>query len=131
MRFIFCGLVVMTACTEKQVVDSTALATPAARVQAFCELTLCPTRPEDVLFQGVEDQLRAVAKVSATDVAQWGRGCVPSRSDVRPAWFGELTKGAATPGWLPTTAPDTVRCGDQARVIHVKERLVIITATRR
>jgi hypothetical protein len=128
MRFIFCGLVVMTACTEKQVVDSTALATPAARVQAFCELTLCPTRPEDVLFRGVEDQLRAVAKVAEGDVALWGRGCVPSRSDVRPSWFVDLTK--AQPGWVPTTAPDTVRCGDQARVIHVKERLVIITATR-
>jgi hypothetical protein len=99
--------------------------TAAQRTRAFCALTMCPTTPEDVLFQVVGSELRAVLRLPAPDVAAWARHCTPASLEVRPSWFGSLTKGS---GWVPTTAPDRVRCGSQSRVIHVKDRLVVLTA---
>lgn len=132
-----------TACTEKSRstdTRSTSLPTAKERVAFFCDYVLCPTRPDDAAFHlvyrdnsrgfipGPDDaDIHAVLKVPAADIARWSKGCEPAGVEARPAWLKEVLKGT---GWTPTTAPDTVRCGQQTRVIHVKDGLVILTDER-
>lgn len=125
------------ACASKSFdTRSTSLPTAKARVAFLCEATLCPSTPDDAAFHVVHQEgligagtmsIHAVVKVPAADLARWSKGCAPGGAEARPAWLPEVLKGT---GWTPRTAPDTVRCGAQLRVIHVKEGLVIVTDER-
>jgi len=133
----------LAGCAEKsRTTDtrSTSLPTAKERVAFFCDYVLCPTRPDDAAFHlvyqdnsrglvpGPDDAtIHAVLKVPVADIAQWSKSCVPGGADARPPWLAEVLKGT---GWVPKTAPDFVRCGNQLRVIHVKDGLVIFTDER-
>lgn len=90
---------------------------------------MCPSTPEDAAFHVVlrgpgDGAVHAVVKVRAEDVPRWSMGCERLRVDARPAWLDEVLAGT---GWSPKTPPDTLRCGREERVVHVKERLIIRT----
>lgn len=125
-----------TGCPEKSSADtrSTALATAAQRVGFLCERLLCPTTPEDAAFHVVvhdtsgflagpsDATVVAVVKVRPEDIPRWSMGCTPKRLEAKPAWLEGLL---AERGWRPSTIPDTVLCGRERRVLHVKEGLVV------
>jgi hypothetical protein len=127
----------LSACPDRSFdTRSTTLPTAKARVAVLCEAVLCPSTPEDAafhirheeaLFGAGSTKVHAVVKVPAADVARWAKGCSPGGAEVRPPWLVKLLQGT---GWAPRTAPDTLKCGAQSRVIHVKEGLVILTDER-
>lgn len=129
--------VVCAGCTSRSFdTRSTTLPTAKERVAFLCEAVMCPSTPEDTSFHITHEEgligagsmkVHAVIKLPAADVARWSKGCSPGGAEARPPWLSELLKGT---GWSPKTAPDTVRCGAQSRVIHVKEALVILTDER-
>lgn len=136
LRFVL-GCLALSACSNRSFdTRSTTLPTAKERVAFLCEVVLCPSMPEDTSFHVRHEEglvgagsmtVHAVIKVPAADVARWSKGCSPGGAEARPAWLAELLKGT---GWSPKTAPDTLRCGAQSRVIHVKEGLVILTDER-
>lgn len=136
LRFVLACLA-LSACTNRSFdTRSTTLPTAKERVAFLCEVVLCPSMPEDTAFHVRHEEglvgagsmtVHAVIKVPAADVARWSKGCSPGGAEARPPWLAELLKGT---GWSPKTAPDTLRCGAQSRVIHVKEGLVILTDER-
>lgn len=112
---------------------STSLATAARRVGFLCEYLLCPTTPEDAAFHVVfhddpgflagrsDADIVAVVKVRPEDVPRWSMGCTAKRLEARPPWLEGLL---AERGWRPSTIPDTVQCGAERRVLHVREGLI-------
>ncbi|MEW5737967.1 MAG: hypothetical protein AB1938_03520 [Myxococcota bacterium] len=128
----------VASCTSRSFdTRSATLSTAKDRVAFFCAAVMCPSRPDDVAFHIVHEEalfgpgdttVHAVVKLPAADLAKWSKGCESAGVDARPAWLQEVLQGT---GWKPTTAPDTVRCGQQTRVIHVKDGLVILTDERR
>ena len=136
LRFVLVCLA-LSACSNRSFdTRSTTLPSAKERVAFLCEVVLCPSMPEDTAFHVRHEEglvgagsmtVHAVIKVPAADVARWSKGCSPGGAEARPPWLAELLKGT---GWSPKTAPDTLRCGAQSRVIHVKEGLVILTDER-
>lgn len=136
MRRALALALLLTGCPEKSRstdTRSTALATAAQRVGFLCEYLLCPTTPEDAAFHVVfhdnsgflagpsDADIVAVVKVKPEDIPRWSMGCASKRLEAKPAWLEGLL---AERGWKPTTIPDTVQCGAERRVLHVKEGLV-------
>lgn len=68
-----------------------------------------------------------VVKVKPDDVAQWARGCERVQLPVRPSWADSVLMG--NPEFAVNTKPDTVRCGREERVIHVKEGVIFRSIT--
>lgn len=136
-RIVVLFALALAACSNRSFdTRSTRLPTAKARVAFLCEAVICPSTPEDTSFHITHEEglvgagsmkVHAVIKVPVVDVARWSKGCSPGGAEARPAWLAELLKGT---GWVPKTAPDTLHCGAQTRVIHVKEGLVILTDER-
>jgi hypothetical protein len=102
---------------------SASLASAKDRVDHLCTVTLCPTQPQDAAWEVVSaTELRAVVKVSPDDTDRWSRGCIDRRFDARPPW---LPKVLAERGWKATSIPDSVQCGAERRLLHVKDGLVV------
>lgn len=136
LRFVLVCLA-LSGCSNRSFdTRSTTLPTAKERVAFLCEAVICPSAPDDTSFHITHEEalfgagsmkVHAVIKVPAADVARWSKGCSPGGAEARPAWLAELLKGT---GWAPKTAPDTLHCGAQSRVIHVKEALVILSDER-
>lgn len=122
-------LLLLTACPKSAAEAghrSTTLATAKERVAFLCDYALCPTQPEDAAFHiypGDEGTIvHAVVKIAPNDVARWSMGCDNLTVETRPKWLNEVM---GPTGWKLKTIPDTLRCGGEKRVIHVKEAIVI------
>lgn len=131
-------IVFLSACDEKTRSTDTrskSIAKASARVAFLCDYLMCPSTPEDAAFHvvyrdnshglvpGSDDAvIHAVVKVKAEDVARWSMGCERTRVEARPPWLDDVLAGT---GWAPKTLPDTLRCGREERVVHVKEGLII------
>ncbi|MCC6333589.1 MAG: hypothetical protein IT380_06345 [Myxococcales bacterium] len=136
LRLLLLGFALASCSSRSTDTRSTSLPTAKERVAFFCEAVLCPSRPDDAAFHLVHREalfgagdttVHAVLKVPTADTAKWSKGCDAGGAEARPAWLKEVLAGT---GWKPTTAPDSVRCGQQTRVIHVRDGLVILTDER-
>ncbi len=75
------------------------------------------------LLSGPSDaDFKAAVKVKPDHVVKWAEHCVAARLDVRPAWVGPLVD--KRPGWDVSGQPDTYKCGQEERIIHVKEGVI-------
>lgn len=131
-------LVAAAACQQKSRSTDTwssSLGTAKERATFLCAYALCASPVKDAAFHvvfhdnstgllaGPDDaDIKAVVAVDKDDLEKWTRGCSPMRVEARPAWLTEVAKGTA---FLPTTAPDGYRCGNELRAIHVKDGLVV------
>jgi hypothetical protein len=133
----------LSACDKGRSTDtrSTQLASAKERTTFLCAYALCASAVSDARFHvvfhdnsrgllaGPDDlDVRAVLRVAKDDLEKWSRGCQPAPVEARPSWFTEL---GLEPAFLPTSAPDGYRCGQELRAIHVKDGLVVrrITST--
>jgi hypothetical protein len=129
----------LVACHEKNRSTDTwsrTLVSPHDRVAFLCAYTLCVTTPADAAFHiefhdnsggfvpGPDDfEIHAVLRMTPDETSRWSRGCKAERVEVRPEWLDVVLK--EQPTWQPKSTPDVYRCGQETRVIHVKEGLVI------
>ena len=132
------GFLSATSCSRGRDTDvrSTTFPVPKERTSVLCAYVICPTPPEDAAFHVVIEQrpsllgtdtrkdIQAVVKVAPDDVARWRKTCTPRRLD-RPPWLEPML---AERGWQATTIPDSYVCGQEQRLVHVREGLVVLWA---
>ena len=114
---------------------SSMLKDPALKVKFLDEYAMGPTTPlaaefhivyhdnSGGLIPGSDDyEIIAAVKVKPDDVSRWSEGCESIRTDPRPSWAKELVEGL--PEFATHSPPDTVRCGREERLIHVKDAVI-------
>ena len=75
-----------------------------------------------LLSGGSDYDFQAVIRVTPDQTFKWADGCTRYRLEAFPPWAEPLLRGKD--GWEINSQPDTFRCGQEERVIHVKEGVI-------
>lgn len=114
---------------------SATMASAEQRISFLNGYVASPSPPLDVEFHVVfhdnsggllagpsDMDITAAVRVKPGDAPTWALGCTRAPLDVPPDWVEPLLEGKS--GWEVDSQPDTLRCGLERRVIHVREGII-------